>query len=47
MPLPPSFGYQIEDDDEDEEEGPPGMVPLKLPALKFDKPFTKVSSLFC
>ena len=42
VPLPPSFGYQIDDDDDEDEEGPPGMVPLKLPALKFDKPFTKV-----
>ena len=24
--------------------GPPGMVPFKLPAIKFDKPFTKVGS---
>ena len=48
VPLPPSFGYGMDDSGDEEEDGPPGMAPLKkLPALKFDKPFTKVvSALF-
>jgi len=42
VPLPPSFGYKVDSDDDSDEDGPPGAAPLKpLPALKFDKPFTK------
>ena len=41
VPLPPSVGYRLDEDEDDEEDGPPGAVPLKLPAIKFDKPFTK------
>jgi len=42
VPLPPSFGYDIDDSGDEEEDGPPGMAPLKkLPALKFDQPFSK------
>lgn len=46
MPLPPSFGYDIDDSGDEEEDGPPGMAPLKkLPALKFDQPFSKVEEI--
>ena len=46
VPLPPSFGYDIDDSGDEEEDGPPGMAPLKkLPALKFDQPFSKVEEI--
>ncbi len=34
VPLPPSFGYQLNESDDEEEEGPPGMTPIKMPAIQ-------------
>jgi len=41
VPLPPSFGYKVDSGESSDEDGPPGAMPLKVPAIKFDKPFTK------
>ena len=37
VPLPPSFGYQLNESDEEEEEGPPGMLPMKMPPAMLKK----------
>ena len=34
VPLPPSFGYQLNESDDEEEEGPPGMMPIKIPTMQ-------------
>ncbi len=34
VPLPPSFGYQLNESDDEEEEGPPGMLPMKMPPMQ-------------
>ena len=36
-----NIDIKVDSDEDSDEDGPPGAMPLNLPALKFDKPFTK------